>query len=256
MARLLKPLLPLGQLAVVVSIFGLWSFLARVGVLDPFSFGTPSETLSTLGTWLRDGTVLESALSTLRVLLAGWIIGTIIGMLLGTLLGLSSFASRVASPFLAFFNGMPRLILYPFLAIWLGYDLTSKVTLVALVILVPVTLVVATGFREVDEDLVNNMRLFGAGLPQLIKDVYAPSLASWLLGSARVTLGYAFQAAIAAEFVGATVGLGYLVVRGQFDLNVNEIWAALFVVVLLAWLLDLVVSAADRRLLRWMPQRA
>ena len=88
----------------------------------------------------------------------------------------------------------------------------------------------------------------------MVKDVYAPSLATWVVSSARVTLGYAFQAAIAAEFVGATVGLGYLVVLGQSALDVNEIWAALIAVVLIAWVLDCLISAADRRFLRWMPR--
>ncbi|WP_030175974.1 MULTISPECIES: ABC transporter permease [Actinomycetes] len=256
MARFLKPLLLLaGQIGLVIILFWIWSVGSSSGVLDEFSFGTPSETLSTLKTWFEDGVIVESALSTLRVLLIGWAIGMLAGILLGTVLGLSDFWSRVLNPYLAFFNGMPRLILYPFLAIWLGYDFTSKIVLVALVILVPVTVVVATGFKEVDKDLVNNLRLYGAKLPQLIRDVYGPSLASWVIGSTRTTLGYAFQAAIVAEFVGASVGLGYLVVRGQFNLNVNEIWAALLVVTLLAWILDALVSVADRRLLRWMPQR-
>ena len=256
MARLLRSLqLPVAQIALVVAMVAIWQLGSEGGWLDNFSFGAPGETWTQLRIWISDGTLLESTLATMRVLAIGWAIGMLSGTVVGTVLGLSSFASRVAGPYLAFFNGMPRLILYPFLAIWLGYDLTSKVVLVSLVIFVPVAVVVATGFREVDADLVSNVRLYGAGLPQLIKDVYGPSLATWIIGSARVTLGYAFQAAITAEFIGASVGLGYLVVRGQFDLDVNQIWAALVVVVLIAWVLDGVVSAIDKRLLRWMPER-
>src|SRR5262249_12440310 len=188
-----------------------------------------------------------------KVLIVGWVIGMAFGVLLGCALGLSDFLRRVADPFLAFFNGMPRLILYPFLAIWLGFELTSKVVFVALVIFVVVTTTVTAGFREVDRDLVANVRILGGGIGPLVRDVYGPSLAIWVLSSARVTLGYAFQAAIAAEFIGASTGLGYLTVVGQEQLDVNQIWAALTVVVLLAWALDGAVALADRRLLRWMP---
>jgi NitT/TauT family transport system permease protein len=251
MARLLRVLRrPVAQVALVVALVAVWAWGAAGGWLDEFSFGSPGETGDQLVAWVTDGTLLQCAISTLQVLVIGWVIGMVAGVLFGTLLGLSSFANRVAGPFLAFFNGMPRLILYPFLAIWLGFDLTSKVTMVAVV------LTVSSGFTEVDRNLVDNVRLFGARLPQLVKDVYAPSLAIWVVSTARVTLGYAFQAAIAAEFVGATVGLGYLTVLGQQALNVNQIWAALITVVLIAWGLDGLIAAADRRLLRWMPRVA
>jgi NitT/TauT family transport system permease protein len=254
MARLLRGLrLPMAQIALVVALVTLWAAGSSAGWLDDFAVGSPHETGEQLVTWLSDGTLVDSTLSTLQVLVIGWLIGMAVGIVIGTLLGLSSFANRVAGPYLAFFNGMPRLILYPFLAIWLGFELISKVTMVALVIVVPVILTVSSGFREVDGDLVANVKLFGAGTANLIKDVYGPSLAMWVVSTARVTLGYAFQAAIAAEFVGASVGLGYLTVLGQESLNVNQIWAALIAVVLIAWALDGLVSAVDRRLLRWMP---
>ena len=254
MARVLRAVrMPLAQIGLVVALVAVWGWGSQAGWLDEFSFGSPVDTGEQLLTWLGDGTLLESALSTLQVLVIGWVIGMAVGVAVGTVLGLSSFANRVAGPYLAFFNGMPRLILYPFLAIWLGFDLTSKVVLVAMVISVPVVLTVSSGFREVDPNLIDNVTLFGARTPQLIRDVYAPSLAIWVISTARVTLGYAFQAAIAAEFVGASVGLGYLTVLGQEALDVNEIWAALVAVVLIAWALDGLVSAADRRLLRWMP---
>ena len=256
MARLLTVVRrSVAQVALVLALVAVWAWGAASGWLDEFSFGSPAATGDQLVAWVTDGTLLLCALSTLEVLVIGWVIGMVAGVLLGTLLGLSSFANRVAGPFLAFFNGMPRLILYPFLAIWLGFDLTSKVTMVALVIVVPVVLTVSSGFTEVDRNLVDNVRLFGARLPQLVKDVYAPSLAIWVVSTARVTLGYAFQAAIAAEFVRATVGLGYLTVLGQQALDVNQIWAALIAVVLIAWGLDGLIAAADRRFLRWMPRR-
>jgi NitT/TauT family transport system permease protein len=253
-ARLLRIIrLPLAQIALVVAVVAVWAWGSSAGWLNDFAFGSPADTGEQLITWLTDGTLLESALSTLQVLLIGWVIGMAAGIVIGTVLGLSSFANRVAGPYLAFLNGMPRLILYPFLAIWLGFDLTSKVSLVALVISVPVILTVSSGFREVDPNLIDNVKLFGAGTPHMIRDVYGPSLAIWVISTARVTLGYAFQAAVAAEFIGASVGLGYLTVLGQASLNVNEIWAALIAVMLIAWALDGLVSAADRRLLRWMP---
>jgi ABC-type nitrate/sulfonate/bicarbonate transport system permease component len=248
--------MPTLQVAFVAALIGMWYWGAQAGRLDTFVVGTPAQTGSYLRTWFGDGTIWGNVGATLKVLIVGWAIGMAAGVALGYLLGVWEFLRRVADPFLAFFNGMPRLILYPFLAIWLGFELTSKVVFVALVIFVVVVTTVTTGFREIERELVDNVRIMGAGAASVIRDVHGPSLAIWVLGSARVTIGYAFQAAIAAEFVGASTGLGYLTVVGQQHSDVSQIWAALAMVVLIAWALDGAVSLLDRRLLRWMPAAA
>jgi ABC-type nitrate/sulfonate/bicarbonate transport system permease component len=254
MARVLtRAALPTAQIAFVALLVGLWYQGSSAGWLDQFVFGSPSATWSQLTSWAGDGTIAASTLATLRVLLLGWGIGMAVGIAFGVALGSSRALRRIFDPYLAFFNGMPRLILYPFLAIWLGFGLSSKLVFVALVIFVLVTTVVIAGFDEVDRDVVQNMQVLGAGRTALLKEVYGPSLAIWIISSARVTMGYAFQAAIAAEFVGATSGLGYLAQVGSQRLDVNQVWAALIVLVVIAFVLDGVIALVDRRVLRWMP---
>ena len=254
MARVLRKLsMPAAQLAFVALVIGLWYQGSDAGWLDHFVFGSPSETWAQIRTWARDGTIATSSIATLRVLLIGWAVGMGAGVVFGTMMGLSDILKRIFDPYLAFFNGMPRLILYPFLAISLGFGLTSKVIFVALVIFVLVATIVTSGFAEVDKDVLENMQVMGAGMSGLLREVYAPSLAIWIISSARLTMGYAFQAAIAAEFVGATSGLGYLTQIGRERLDVNQVWASLFVLVIIAFVLDGAISLVDRRVLRWMP---
>ncbi|MER7003276.1 ABC transporter permease [Dactylosporangium sp. NPDC000555] len=251
MATLVKLRMPLLQVAAVLALLGLWQWGTAGGVLDTFIVGTPGETFGQLKNWIVDGTLLRSSLSTLQVLLLGWGIGTVLGVAIGAMIGLNEFFRLVTDPFITFFNGMPRLVLYPFLAVWLGFGIQAKILLVVLVIVVVVATIVATGFRDVDNNLIDNSKLMGARRFDIARDVYAPSLASWLIGSSRVTLGYAFQAAITAEFIGSSKGLGFLVVFGESRLNVNEIWAALAAVIAIAWALDGLVGLWERRALRW-----
>ncbi|GAA2592784.1 ABC transporter permease [Dactylosporangium fulvum] len=251
MATLVKLRMPLLQVAAVLALLGLWQWGTASGVLDTFVVGTPGETLGQLKNWIVDGTLLQSSLSTMQVLLLGWGIGTLLGVIIGAAIGLNEFLRLVTDPFITFFNGMPRLILYPFLAVWLGFGLQAKVLLVVLVIVVVVITIVASGFRDVDPELINNSKLMGARRLDIARNVYAPALATWLIGSARVTLGYAFQASITAEFIGSSKGLGYLVVFGESRFNMNEIWAALAAVIAIAWALDGLIRLWERRATRW-----
>jgi NitT/TauT family transport system permease protein len=88
----------------------------------------------------------------------------------------------------------------------------------------------------------------------LLMDVYGPSVALWVLASSRTTVGYALQAAVAAEFIGSNVGLGALVVRGQGYLDVAQVFAAIAVMLVIALVLDGLLALLQRWVTRWTPE--
>jgi NitT/TauT family transport system permease protein len=88
---------------------------------------------------------------------------------------------------------------------------------------------------------------------RLLRDVYAPSLGLWVVASSRTTFGFAFQGAVLAEFAGENQGLGFLVVTGQNTFKVNEIYAALALIVVISIIGNVVLSYAESRVTRWMP---
>lgn len=241
------------QLLTVVVFLVAWETASNRGSLNPFLFSRPTEVFDTLREWLDDGTLIESTLFTLRVTTTGWVAGVALGTLLGAAIGLSPLLRDFFEPFLVFFNSLPRLLLLPFLIIWLGFGLTPKVTLVVFVIVFVVAITVESGLRDVSDDYRLNALALGASRWHLVRQVYGPSTLLWILASARTTVGYAFQAAVAAEFVGSTVGLGYLSKQGQTLLNVQETYAALAVLFVLGLAFDLVLGVVQNRVTRWMP---
>jgi NitT/TauT family transport system permease protein len=241
------------QLGAVVVFVLLWKLGTDHKVLDPVYFSTPSQVWDQLRTWFSSGTIWHDIADTLEVFIVGYVIGTALGVVLGVLIGTLSWLRQVAEPFLAFFNAMPRLILLPLLIVWFGFGFTPKIVLVVAVIVLMVTLNVAAGLREVRVDLLSNARLMGAGRLELVRHVYAPSIALWVTSTARVTVGYAFNATIAAEFIGANKGLGYLMYYGQSIFQVKEIYAALAITVVIAIVMDGILAIVENRATRWMP---
>jgi ABC-type nitrate/sulfonate/bicarbonate transport system permease component len=241
------------QVVAVVAIVTLWQWGSSTGHVDGSFFGTPAGVWHTLTGWAADGTILHQLGSTMALLAVGLGIGTVVGVALGLLIGLSDLARAVLEPFLIFGNGVPRLVLQPFFVVWLGFGFVSRVALVFVVIFVLVAVSVAGALAGLDRDVVVNARLMGAGRAHLVRHVYLPWLAIDLLANSRSNVGFAFQAALVAEFVGGASGLGYLIVKGQNLFDVNSIWAALVIVVVVSIVIDLVIARLQSRASRWRP---
>ncbi|OLT18631.1 hypothetical protein BJF78_00490 [Pseudonocardia sp. CNS-139] len=149
------------QVAVVVAALVSWQWLADTDAINTFVLGSPREIGDRLLDWAVDGALLADVGATLLVLVVGYAVGLCAGIVLGAVLGLSAVARQVLEPFVLFFNGMPRLLLYPLIVVVLGFGLLSKVTLVTLAVVVLVAVTIAAGFREIPQDLLDNMRLMG-----------------------------------------------------------------------------------------------
>jgi NitT/TauT family transport system permease protein len=144
-------------------------------------------------------------------------------------------------------------MLIPVFVVWFGFGYTPKIVLVVVVILIMVTLNVYSSIREVSGALLGNARILGASRIDLIRHVYGPSVALWTFGTARLTVGYALNAVIAAEFIGTNVGIGALITIGQNAYSSEQIFAALALVAALAIIVDGLLSLVERRAVRWMP---
>lgn len=241
------------QLAALALLIWLWAVLSDHKVIDPVYFSSPAKVWKQLEGWVSDGTLWGNLSDSLKVFIIGYAIGTAGGIVLGVLIGTIGWLRELAEPFLAFFNAMPRLILLPLLIVWFGFGLLPKVLLVITVIILMVTLNVAAGIREVRTDLLANVRLMGASRTDLLRHVYIPSVALWVTSTARVTVGYAFNATIAAEFIGASTGLGYLIYLGESSFQAQVIWAALLLTLAIAVIMDALLAVVEARVTRWMP---
>lgn len=248
-----RALRPIAQLGCLVAFVWLWQWASDTNRIKAFNFGKPTLVYRALVAWWHSGTLVDATLSTLRVLLVGWVIGTVIGVIVGLLIGTVPIIREIFEPFLVFVNGLPRLILQPFLIIWLGFGFAPKVVLVVMAIWIIVTIAVAQGCQQIPQELVANVRLLGATRRTVARDVYAPSLGLWFVSSARSTFGFAFQATVLSEFVGTNEGLGHLISFATNTLKVNQVYAALIVVMVLALAGNALLSLLESFATRWMP---
>ena len=232
-----------------------WELLAVMGALNPLYAPPPHKVVLTLAELFTGGQIWPHLQATFSAAIFGLLLGLVIGGTLGLLAALIPWASDLLEPVMLLLNAIPRVILAPLLVIWFGIGLASKVALSLLLVAVLIFFAVYSGVREVDPRLVERIRTLGGGRRVLLREVYLPSVASWVLSQLKVAVGFAFTGAVVGEFVASAKGLGYLLSFAQSTYNASLSLALISLIVAFVLLLFGLFGRLERRLLAWKPSR-
>jgi len=228
-----------------------WEAAGRAGRLNPIYAPSPSQIGAAVVELFGSGRIWTHLEATFTAALVGLALGMVAGVLLGALGALVPVVAELLEPVMTLLNAVPRVILAPLFVIWLGIGIASKVALAFILVTVLIFFTVFTGIRQVDRRLVERVLTLGGGRWALMRHVYLPSLAAWVLGNLKVAVGFAFTGAVVGEFVAASRGLGYLLAFAQSTYNS----ALMLALVLLIMVVVLVIFAAagrlEKHLLRW-----
>src|SRR3989440_2556979 len=245
------------RILLLLVIIGGWELGARTGVIDPFFWGLPSGIWQQLVTWVTQGTaqgpLWEQIVATLEEAIIGFLIGAVLGIVFGVVLGRNRFLADVLGPYVKVANSIPRVTLAPLFAIGLGLGMQSKVALAVVLVFFIVFFNAFQGVREVDRNLLANARILGASQRQLTMQVIIPSALTWITASLHTSFSFALVGAVVGEFVGSIQGIGLMIQNAGSNFNANGVFAAMAILAVVALVTEALVTALERRLLRWRP---
>jgi NitT/TauT family transport system permease protein len=246
------------RLATLIFIIGGWQLFTTWKIVDPFFFGQPSGIASQLWSWVSQGTEYGSLGTqiwiTMKEALLGFALGTGAGIVFGVLLGQFQFLSDVFSPFIKATNALPRIVLGAIFIVWLGLGIWSKVLLAAVLVFFVVFFNAFQGVREVDENLIANVRVLGASRWEVVRHVVIPSALTWIIASLHVAFGFAIIGAIVGEFLGSQQGLGLVISTAQNNFDPDGVFAAMLLIAVIALTAEWLIGLLESRLLAWRPQ--
>jgi NitT/TauT family transport system permease protein len=208
------------QLAAFAILLAVWEAAGRADLLNPMYAPSPSRVGAALVDLFADGRIWPHLDATFTAALGGLALGIVVGVLLGVVAALVPFIAELMEPVMSVLNAIPRVILAPLFVIWLGIGLASKIALSFILVAVLIFFTVFSGIRQVDRKLVERVVTLGGDHWSLVRHVYLPSVAAWVLGNLKIAVGFAFTGACVGEFVAATHGLGYLLSFAQSTYNV------------------------------------
>jgi NitT/TauT family transport system permease protein len=172
------------------------------------------------------------------------------------LLGQVRFIADVFGPYIKAVNALPRIVLGSVFLIFFGLGTTSKVVLAAVLVFFVVFFNAFQGVREVDGNLIANVRVLGASRLQVTRNVVIPSALTWIIASLHVAFGFALIGAIVGEFLGAQHGIGLLISDSQNNFDADGIFAAMVIIGVIALAAEWLIGVLERRLLAWRPQHS
>ncbi|MHC2434549.1 sulfonate transport system permease protein [Bradyrhizobium sp. USDA 4451] len=247
-SRLARP--ALGLAVPVVLALG-WELVVALGYSNGRLVPPPSKVFETIIALAKSGELTRHILATLWRVGAGFALGVIAGTIMGAISGYWAFARRLLDPTVQALRAIPSIAWVPLFILWLGIFETSKVALIAVGVFFPVYLGVMGAILSVDRKVVEVGRVFRLSGFAMIRRILLPAVLPAYVVSLRVGLGLGWMFVVAAEFMGASEGLGYLLIDGQQLGKPAQILAAIVIFAILGKLTDWLIEIAAAPLLRW-----
>ncbi len=228
-----------------------WELAVRAGFAEGRLMPPPSRIFDTLYQLAVTGELWIHAGATLGRVGAGFALGVIGGTLIGALAGASRLAKEILDPSLQGLRSVPSIAWVPLFILWLGIFEESKIALIAVGCFFPIYLGVLGAIQSVDRKTVEVGRIFRLSTPQLVRRILLPAILPAYVVSLRQGLGLGWMFVVAAEFMGASEGLGYLLVDGQQLGKPDQIIAAILAFAILGKITDGLLATVSNPFLTW-----
>jgi NitT/TauT family transport system permease protein len=234
-------------LAVVVA----WEVAVRAADIPPFVLPAPSA----IGAkFLEDIPLLQQhAVVTLQEIIVGYVVAAAFGLSVAVLIVRFRSVERLVYPYVVASQTVPKIAIAPLLIIWLGTGLLPKVLIVAVTAFFPITVNTVAGLRAVEENYLNLLRSVAATDAQVFLRLRFPYALPFVFAGLKLATTLSVLGAIVAEFMGASEGLGYLILSSTFNFEVARVFVALVVLIAIGVLFFGLITLLERRL-SWKPE--
>ena len=235
---------------IIIGMLILWELIVRLAAVPEWLLPAPTRIVvefvrsaSTLGPHLTR-TILEASL--------GYVFATAAAMAVAVAIDQSRIARSALYPLLVTSQTIPIFALAPLLAIWFGFGVFPKVLVVALVCFFPIAVSFASGLASADPEMQDLLRSMGANRRQLFIKVRLPSAVPSLLAGMKIAATYSVIGAVIAEWIGASEGLGLLMLRASSSFQTALVFVVIVIIAVLSIALFLAIGAVGRLIAPWI----
>ena len=246
--------------AILVAVLALWWFASHVLGVPAYVLPAPEQVLRAFvgglvrapwdkaGFWYHGGVTVWEAL-------LGFGIGSMTGAVLGFALSHWPLLGRSWYPYIVGFQSLPKVALAPLMVVWFGFGLEGKVFITAVITFFPVLVNTMAGYQSVEPERIELARSCNASEWHLLSKIILPSCLPFLFAGLSVASVLAILGAVVGEFVGASAGLGMLLMQYDAQMQLAPLFAVIVLLALIGYLMNTAVAILERRYCFWA-QRA
>lgn len=242
----------------IIALIAVWWLVTALGWIDALFLPSPVAVIDRFQDLVANGYMSISLWSHIGASLGrigtALIAAVITAIPLGIAIGRNKIVRGVLDPIIEFYRPIPPLAYLPLIVIWCGIGELSKVLLIYLAIFAPIVIATATGVRSVDQAKIRAAQSLGATQMQIIKHVILPSSLPNILTGIRIGLGVGWSTLVAAELVGASEGLGFMVQSSSQLLATDVVIVGILIIAVIAFILEIGLRRLQRKLVPWDKQ--
>jgi ABC-type nitrate/sulfonate/bicarbonate transport system permease component len=235
----------------IAILLAAWEYASAVRLIDPVSMPRVSLIAAS---WLKSidgGALLQALLPTLGRIFAGFTLAFIVAVPLGLLMGSVPLVYRTLEPLTELIRPIPSSAYIPVAILFLGIDNEMKVFVIFLACLFPILLNTYGGVRGIDPVLIDTGRTFGLSRLKALWQIVLPAALPSVLTGMRISLGIALIVSVVAEMIAGNSGIGYFILDMQRVFRVPEMFAGIFTLGILGFMINFIFLKVEGRLLHW-----
>jgi NitT/TauT family transport system permease protein len=229
----------------------LWEAAVLVFDIPPFLIPSPTAIAQSL--WNDAPYLLANIPATLFEIWVGFALALAIGLALGIVVSLTRFGEQAVMPLVVATQSIPKTALAPIFVVWFGFGFTPKIMMAAALAFFPIVVNLARGLRAVEPEMVQYLTTLGASRRDIFLRLRLPSAMPYFFSGMKVAISLATVGAIVGEFIGASSGLGYVILRAINNYDTPIMFAALVLVSLIGVLSYGLIVLIEKRVLSWQP---
>lgn len=234
--------------SLVVAIV-LWELVVRLFGVPDYILPRPEQVVLAIGS--NSSVLWDASLVTLLETVLGFITGVVVGVVVSILITSSHLLNRMVYPVIVALQVVPKIAVAPLFVVWFGFGLLPKVIIAFLIAFFPVVVDTTIGLESLDPDMQRLADSMGGGRLRNFRKFRFPNALPSFFGALRIAITLAVVGAITGEFVGASNGLGYVVLSAAGDVNTPLVFASIILMTLLGVILFFIVEVIERLSIPW-----
>ncbi|MEJ8850946.1 ABC transporter permease [Variovorax rhizosphaerae] len=236
------------------GLLALWWAVITIFEVKPFIAPSPWAVVETL--YAKRAVLLDNLIPTALEAAGGFLLGNLAAIIIATIFVHNKTLQDIFFPVVLMFNAIPLVAKAPVLVLIMGNGMEPKITIAALVCFFPTLVNMVRGLESVNPQAMELMRVLSASKMEIFFRLRLLNALPYLFSALRIAASMSVIGAVVGEWVGATVGIGAMILQATFNFDSPLLYAAIVMSATLSGLFFLLVTVAERLIIRWHPEDA
>jgi NitT/TauT family transport system permease protein len=239
-----------------IVIFAAWELASRGLGISELLLPAPSRIVVAMFQGFHSGLFMRGLEATLTEIILGFLLAATGAFVCGVLISQVRIVEVMLYPYIVALQTLPKIAIAPFVLIWVGFGIESKVVIAAMVAFFPMLVNTIVGLKSVPPEKIDLMRSLSASRPKIFWYIQLPEALPYIFAGLNIGIVMSVLGAIVGEFIGAKAGLGYLLLQMNYNMDVVGMFAVLVVLGIMGIVLNALMQFARRRIVFWRPEQS